>query len=120
MEQICVYFIITGDTNELNLYPIVSLSKKIVQVVQKPIRIDSNIGKESRLDTIITTLSSYYQEPNCIDTLDVDNEKNKEKSDHKIVFMEPIDDNSTKSARVQSVIKLRPVTKNGLEKYLNG
>ena len=87
----------------------------MVQVVQKPTRIDQKTGKESLLDTIITTLSSYYQEPKCIAPLDVDNDKIGKKSDHQIVLMEPVNNCNPESARVQRVVKTRPITQKGLE-----
>ena len=113
------HFIIAGDTNELNLDPILSLSPRLVQVVQKPTRIDPKTGKESILDTIMTTLSAYYQEPNCIAPLDIDINKIGKKSDHKIVLMEPITDCMSDSARIQRVVKIRPVTKKGLANMTN-
>ena len=51
--------------------------------------------------------------------MDVDNVSVGKKSDHKIVFMEPINGSNQKSARVQKVVKLRPITKKGLEKMKN-
>ena len=70
-----LHFIIAGDTNDLNLDRILCLSPKMVQVVKMPTRIDPITGKESLLDPIITTLSSYYREPACLDPLDTDNKK---------------------------------------------
>ena len=102
-----LHFLIAGDTNELDVDPIISLSPKLTQVVNKPTRIDPNTGKESLLDTIITTLSSFYQEPICVDPLDVDNDKQGKKSDHKIVIMKPINDQSYKSARIPRIVKTR-------------
>ena len=74
-----LHFIIAGDTNELNLDPILSLNHKFQQVVKQPTRIDPKTGRESLLDPVITSLSAYYQEPECIDPLDVDSDK-KEKN----------------------------------------
>ena len=72
-------FIIAGDTIELDLEPIISLNQKFVQVVKKPTRIDPVSGKKSLLNPIITTLAAYYQEPECLDPLDVDNKRNVKK-----------------------------------------
>ena len=114
-----LHFIIAGDTNELNLDPIFNLNPKLVQVVQEPTRIDKSTGKESVLDTITTTLSSCYQVPKSIDPLDVDNVNHGKKSDHKMVLMKPISGSNQQSARVQRVVKIRPITKKGLEKMTN-
>ena len=52
-------FIIAGDTNRLNLSPILSLSPSLKQVVKVPTR----LNPEAILDPIITTMCKYYCEP---------------------------------------------------------
>ena len=111
-----IHFCIAGDTNELNLNPILSLSPKLVQVVRKPTRIDQITGKEAILDPIITTLSQYYQEPLCLEPLEPDVEKGGKKSDHKIVLMKPINEINNQSARITKVLKSRPITQSGIDK----
>ena len=56
-----LHFIIAGDTNELNLTPILNLSPNLVQIVEKPTSLDPVTFVEQLLDPVITTLSSYYQ-----------------------------------------------------------
>ena len=70
-----LHFCIAGDTNELKLNSILSLSSNFVQVVTKPTRRDPKTGKESILDPIMMTFSHYYQEPLCLDPLDPDPDK---------------------------------------------
>ena len=70
-----LHFIIAGDTNELNLTPILNLSPNLVQIVEKPTRLDPVTVVEKLLDPVITTLSSYYQKPLCLPPLDADPEK---------------------------------------------
>ena len=111
-----IHFCIAGDTNELNLNPILSLSPKLVQVVRKPTRVDPITGNESILDPIITTLSQYHQEPLCLEPLQSDPEKNGTKSDHKIVLMIPINEIDNLSARQTKVIKSRPLTQSGIDR----
>ena len=73
-------FIIAGDTNDLKLDPILSLSPRFHQIVKNWTRLDP----PALLDPIITTLSSYYQVPECLEPLDADPDKDK-RSDHRIV-----------------------------------
>ena len=80
-----LHFILAGDTNELKLDSIINLSPNSKQVVNSPTR-----GTKI-LDPIITTLSKFYQPPVCLPPLDNDPDKDGSPSDHKIVFMKPID-----------------------------
>lgn len=41
------------------------------------------------LDPIITTLSNYYQLPQCLSPLEADHDSNGKPSDHMMVVMEP-------------------------------
>ena len=84
-----LHFCIAGDTNELNLNPILSLSPSFVQIVTKPTRIDPKTNIGSVLDPVIMTLSQYYQEPLSLDPLDPDPDKDGTKSDHRIVLVKP-------------------------------
>ena len=78
-----LHFCIGGDTNDLKLDPILSLSQSFVQVVQKWTR----MNPPAILDPVIMTLANYYQEPLCLDPLDPDPDKNGAKSDHRIVLI---------------------------------
>ena len=95
-----LHFCIAGDTNELKLNSILSLSSNLVQVVTQPTRIDPKTAYEAILDPVNMTLSQYYQEPLCLDPLDPDPDKNGKKSDHWIVLLKPINVINNKSARV--------------------
>ena len=112
-------FILAGDTNELNLDPILSLSHRLQQVVKQPTRCDPITGKESLLDPIITTMSTFYQEPDCIEPLDVDINKKGKKSDNKIVVMAPINKVNQISARVPRSVKFRPYSESRMQKMIN-
>ena len=50
-------FVIAGDTNDLNLDPILNLSPRFHQIVKDWTRMDP----PALLDPILTTLSKYYQ-----------------------------------------------------------
>ena len=71
-----LHFIIAGDTNDLNLAPILTLSPNLSQIVDKPTRKDPVTGVEAVLDPIITSLASYYNKPQCLKPLDPDPESN--------------------------------------------
>ena len=75
-------FVIAGDTNDLNLGPILDLSPKFQQIVNDFTR----LNPPAILDPIITTMPNLYQVPECLDPLDADPDKNGSKSDHKIVI----------------------------------
>ena len=107
-----LHFIIAGDTNDLNLDPILNLSSNLQQIVKKWTR----MNPPALLDPIITTLAKFYQEPLCLEPLDSDPDKNGVKSDHKIVIARPINVINNKCGRKTRIIKFRPFTKAGLEK----
>jgi hypothetical protein len=90
MHQEGLQWIICGDTNDLKIDPIIHLSKHMRQVVSKPTRRDPVHNTEKVLDVIITTLSTMYQEPKVLPTLDMDPDKNGNPADHKIVVMSPV------------------------------
>ena len=77
---------LAGDTNDLKLDSILSLSPSLVQIVQNWTRMDP----PAMLDPIIMTLSHLYQKPVCLDPLDNDQGSNGKRADHKIVVSKPI------------------------------
>ena len=58
-----LHFVLAGDTNDLKLDSILSLSPSLVQIVQNWTRMDP----PAMLDPIIMTLSHLYQKPVCLD-----------------------------------------------------
>ena len=58
-------FVIAGDTNDLNLDPILNLSPRFHQIVKDWTRMDP----PALLDPILTTLSKYYQIPECLEQM---------------------------------------------------
>ena len=78
-----LHFILAGDTNRLNLEPILSLDSNFDKVVKQWTR----DNPPAILDPIITTLSRFYQEPQYLEPLDPDPDKNGVKSDHRIPLM---------------------------------
>ena len=71
------------------------------------------------LDPIISTLGSYYQRPVCLPPLDPDPDTNGKPADHLIVVMQPINTVNNKPGRNFRNIKVRPLTKSGLEKFIS-
>ena len=107
-----LHFIIAGDTNDLRLDSILSLSPNFRQIVQGWTR----MNPPALLDPILTTLSSYYQVPECLDPLDPDPDKNGKKSDHRIVVAKPVNVINNRSARTFREVKVRPFPKSGMLK----
>ena len=102
-----LHFIMAGDTNDLRLDPILNLSPQLIQVVNTPTR------NGAILDPIITTLSKFYQSPVCLPPLDPDPDKTGAPSDHKIVFMEPINSINNNPGRTQKKVTFRPLPQSG-------
>ena len=110
-----LHFIIAGDTNDLKLDSILSLSPNLNQIVKDWTR----MTPPAILDPVITTLANFYQIPECLDPLDSDPDKNGKPSDHKIVLVKPISIINNISARTFRKIKVRPFTKSGMEMLKN-
>ena len=103
-----LHFILAGDTNDLKLDSILNLSPNLKQVVNSATR-----GTKI-LDPIITTLSKFYQSPVCLPPLDNDPDKNGSPSDHKIVFMKPVDAINNNPARKVKPVKCWPLPESGI------
>ena len=103
-----VHFILAGDTNELKLNPILSLSPHMKQIVTKPTR----HNPDRLLDPIITTLSNLYQTPEVLPPLDNDPDKDGKPSDHNIIIAEPISEINNSCARQLRKITVRPTPDN--------
>ena len=66
------------------------------------------------LDPILTTLSKYYQVPECLEPLDADPDKDGKKSDHRIVVARAISIINNKSGREARKVRVRPITESGI------
>ena len=111
-----LHFIIAGDTNELNLTPILNLSPNLVQIVDKPTRLDPVTFVEKLLDPVITTLSLYYQKPQVLPPLNSDPEKNGKPFDHRIVLVKQICAINNQSSSSTRKIIVRPITESGMNR----
>ena len=107
-----LHFIISGDTNDLNLDPILNLSPNLQQIVKSWTR----MNPPALLDPIMMTLSCFYQVPECLEPLDSDPDKNGTKSDHKIVIARPINEINNRCGREYKKIKFRPFPESGMNK----
>ena len=108
-----LHFVIGADSNDLKLDNILSLDKNFVQMVRKPTR----FNPPAILDPVITSLSSYYQEPEILRPLDSDQDQMGSQSDHMIVLVTPINTINNQSARYQRIIRVRPLTTSGLNLF---
>ena len=107
-----LHYIFSGDTNDLNLKPIISLKSSFTQIVNQPTR----LNPDAILDPIIMSLSKYYQNADCSKPLDPDVSNKGKPSDHLIVMAKPINAINNKSLRIKKEIKSRPITEEGLLK----
>ena len=106
-------YIIAGDTNRLNLSPILNLSPRLVQVVKVPTR----LNPDAILDPIITTLSKFYLEPVTKPPINPDSDATGKPSDHLIVLMSPISSSLAVPPRVYRTVQSRPITESGLDMF---
>ena len=109
-----LHWVICGDTNDLKLDQILHLNKNLKQMVQDPTR----LNPPRILDPIITTLSNYYQLPECLPPLDADPYSNGKPSDHKMVVMKPVSVLNNKPARSKREITFRPFNNDRLQQML--
>ena len=97
-----LHFVLAGDTNDLKLDPVLSLSPNFKQIVKKWTR----LNPPALLDPIITTLSSFYRDPLCLEPLYSDPDKNGVKSEHR--FVVAISTINNKSGRQTRQVRVRP------------
>ena len=113
-----LHWILAGDTNDLKLDPILSLSPNLKSMVTKPTR----LNPDRILDNIITDLAKWYQAPLCLPPLDADPGSRGKPSDHLTVIMEPISVINNKPARSVREVEVQPLNQSGinlLKKWLN-
>ena len=68
------------------------------------------------LDPIITSLSNFYQVPQCLPPLDPDPDSNGKPSDHKMVVMTPISLMNNLTGRTKRIVTFRPFSDQGQNK----
>ena len=110
--QTGLHFIIAGDTNRLDLRPILNLSPQLIQVVKVPTR----LNPPAILDPIITTLSSFYNQPVTKPPIQNDADKNGKPSDHLVVLMRPLSSSLEVQPRKYRTVKFRPLPQSGIDK----
>ena len=103
-----LYWMLAGDTNDLKLDPILSLSPNLKSLVKKPTR----LNPDNILDNIITDMGKWYQNPECLPPLDADAGSGGKPSDHLIVVMSPISLLNNKPARVS-----REISESGIDLF---
>ena len=108
-----VQFVIAGDTNRLNLTPILNLSHSLVQVVKSPTR----LNPPAILDPIITSLAQYYEEPVMKPPINPNVNVRGAPSDHLTVLMRPLSSLIAVKPRVYKTVTMRPITDSGLDLF---
>ena len=107
-----VHFLICGDTNRLNLKPILSLSPNLKQAV----KVYTRLNPPAILDPIITTLGKWYKDPVSMPPVDANPGAGKP-SDHLVILMSPLASEMQIQPRVYRSVTTRPLTRLGLEKF---
>ena len=105
-------FIIAGDTNRLNLKPILNLSASFKQVVQTPTR----LNPDAILDPVITTMQKFYQQPVTKPPINNDEDKEGKPSDHLVVLMYPVNSELGCLPRQIRYVECRPLPQSGMNK----
>ena len=98
-----LHWILCGDTNGFKLDDILNLIPGFKQVSQNPTR----LYPPRMIDPIITTLSDFHQEPECLPQLDPDPDNSGKPSDHLMVVMAPISVVNNRPVRVKKKITYR-------------
>ena len=110
------HFILSADSNRLDLAPILNICSSLSQVVRVPTR----LNPPATLDTIITTLSTYYNDPETKPPVSNDEDNpNGKPSDHLVVLWSPKRRHVSNSPREYREIVFRPMTDNGLSHFGN-
>ena len=104
-----LYWMLAGDTNDLKLDPILSLSPNLKSLVKNPTR----LNPDRILDNIITDMSKWYQSPECLPPLDADLGSGGKPSNHLTVIMKAISEINNKPARDTREIVVRPLKQSG-------
>ena len=108
------HFILASDSNKLKLSPILDISSSFTQVVKVPTRLDP----PAILDTIVTSLSKFYNEPITKPPLQNDPDNlNGKPSDHLIVLWAPISCTIEDKARQYKTVTFRPIPDSGLSSF---
>ena len=104
-------FIIAGDTNRLNLSPILNLSPALRQLVQVPTRLNPDVT----LDPVITTMRKFYLPPVTKPPIMNDQDKDGKPSDHLVVLMDPISSQVSCPKNKSRVVTFRPLPQSGID-----
>ena len=107
-----LHFLIAGDTNRLNLSPILNLSPALKQCVTVPTR----LHPPRILDPVISTLHKYYLSPITKPPLQNDEDKKGKPSDHLVVVMYPISSQLDCPPPKKRLIECRPLPQSGIDK----
>ena len=108
-----LFWIIAGDTNDLNLNPILHLSPKLKSLVTQPTR----LNPDRILDNIITDLGSFYRSPEVLPPIDADLGSGGKPSDHFTVVMAPINTIDNEPARKTREVNVRPMKQSGIDLF---
>ena len=107
-----LHFLLLGDSNKLNLRPILKLSQDLAQVVKVPTR----LNPPAILDTIVTTFQELYKDPVAKPPLE-SNSENGHPSDHQIVLWEPLSKYQDIPKRDYRMVSFRPLPQSRINDF---
>ena len=107
-----VKIICCGDSNRMDLSPILQLSTDFTQEVKVPTRLNPDVI----LDTIITTLGKYYSTPVTKTPIENDNYSGRP-SDHLVVLWRPLIQHIPYSPRKYKTVEFRPLPESGISLF---
>ena len=113
--QTGLHFLIACDTNDLKLDSILLLNPRMQQLVKGITRLDP----PKMLDPIISTLGSFYPQPEILPPLDADPDINGKTADHLIPVMRPINSINNRCSRTYQNITVRPIHQSGMKLLTN-
>ena len=105
-----INFCIAGDLNRLSVHRILEAYKPLSQIISTATR------KSAILENIITDLHTFYQAPECLAPLEVDEDKDGEDSDHNIVMMEPVMFGPNRKPLKKTIVT-RPLPESGIAHF---
>ena len=105
-----INYLVAGDLNKLKVDRILDSYGPLRQIIC------SLLHKSAILENIITDLHTMYQPPECLQPLQVDEDKDGKDSDHNVVVLPPITISNNRK-RTKKQIVTRPLPESGITQF---
>ena len=106
-----LFFVLSGDKNELKMDQVLNLNSDFKQLVQHPTR----LTPPAILDVIVTDLHKYYGTPDVEPAIQVDSDRDGSDSDHLMVVMSPLSNFQNTKRRAIRHVEFKPITEDGFK-----